>query len=83
MPAKRASSMKDGGKQAKAVARAEHRAATCSGDYFRALVETALDGIIVVDREGLISYESPPVGDMLGRASAERTGKSAFETTWP
>jgi len=79
MPAKRASSVSDRRKQAKSITSAKHRAYTYSTDYFRLLVETTLDGIIVVDKDGLISYESPTVGDMLGRAPAERTGKSAFE----
>ncbi len=44
---------------------------------FRSLVQNASDGIIVVDTNGIIAYESPAVKRILGYEPEERVGTSA------
>ncbi len=47
---------------------------------FRSLVQNASDGIIVVDTNGIIAYESPAVKRILGYEPEERVGTSALST---
>lgn len=50
-------------------------------EYFRSLIENSYDIIVVLDKEGKISYESPSVERVLGYERGERIGKSPFEFT--
>jgi len=52
-------------------------------EYIRALMENALDGIVVLNGDGTVRYESPFMKRVLGRGSGERAGKSAFEFIHP
>ena len=47
--------------------------------YYRALIENATDGILVVNTDGTIRYESPSVTRMLGYTSDALIGMSAFD----
>jgi len=51
-----------------------------SEERFRNLVETTSDWIWEVDAEGHYTYASPQIGDLLGYAPAELTGKRLTET---
>jgi PAS domain S-box-containing protein len=48
-------------------------------ERFRALIENNVDGIALIDRNGLIVYESPSVTRVLGFLPEERIGRNAFE----
>ena len=54
-----------------------------SEKYYRALIENAPDGIMVVNQEAKISYESPSVARLLGYKAGELLGKNAFELINP
>jgi len=54
-----------------------------SEKYYRALIENASDGILVVNEEGKISYESPSVTRMLGYEPYSLLGTNAFELIHP
>jgi PAS domain S-box-containing protein len=55
-----------------------------NGDLrFRALVQHATDMIVVIDSEGLISYESPAVERILGWKPDQRLGTPALDTVHP
>ncbi|MFN8380685.1 MAG: PAS domain S-box protein [Anaerolineales bacterium] len=51
--------------------------------YYRALIENAADGILVVNTDGTIRYESPSVARMLGYAPHALVGTSAFDLINP
>jgi len=46
--------------------------------YFRALIDSALDVITVLNEDGTIRFESPSVETMLGYTPQERMGTNAF-----
>jgi PAS domain S-box-containing protein len=46
-----------------------------SEEHYRALVERALDGVMIVDRNGVITYHSPSITRILGYAPDEVVGK--------
>ncbi len=50
-----------------------------SEEYFRSLIENALDTITILDREGVIRYQSPSVQRVLGYEPGELVGKSVFD----
>lgn len=54
-----------------------------SEERFRSLVQNASDIIMVLDSSGVILYESPAVGRVLGYKPEERIGKSAFDMLHP
>ncbi len=54
-----------------------------SEKYYRALIENAPDGIMVVNQEAKISFESPSVARLLGYKPGELLGKNAFELINP
>ena len=54
-----------------------------SAAHFRALVEHALDFVVVLNRDGTVRYESPAVARMLGYTPQEREGRSGFEHLHP
>ncbi len=54
-----------------------------SEERFRALIENALDAIVIVNTDGTIRYQSSSMEGALGRKAEERTGKSAFEFSHP
>ncbi|HEV3226603.1 MAG TPA: EAL domain-containing protein [Acidimicrobiales bacterium] len=54
-----------------------------SEDRFRALVAHATDVITVVDEDGMITYESPPITDVLGYRPDERVGTFASDRVHP
>jgi diguanylate cyclase (GGDEF)-like protein/PAS domain S-box-containing protein len=54
-----------------------------SEEYFRSLIENALDTITILDAEGTVLYESPSVERVLGYAAEEMVGASVFEFIHP
>jgi len=48
-------------------------------EHFRSLTENTLDTITVLNKEGIISYESPSIKRVLGYEPEELIGKNAFE----
>lgn len=50
-----------------------------SEEHFHALIDSALDIVVLLDQEGHITYESPSVERVTGRRLGERTGRSFFE----
>lgn len=50
---------------------------------FRALIENASDLITILDREGVIRYESPSVERVLGYRPDELVGRNAFDLVHP
>jgi PAS domain S-box-containing protein len=50
---------------------------------YRLYIENALDIVTVLDENGLIKYESPPIEKMLGYHANEMVGKSVFEFLHP
>ncbi|HVM31915.1 MAG TPA: PAS domain S-box protein, partial [bacterium] len=53
------------------------------GERFRALIDKALDGVCIVEKDGTTSYLSPAIEPMLGYTPEERTGKNSFELIHP
>jgi PAS domain S-box-containing protein len=51
--------------------------------YFRALTENALNILSIVDREGVFTYHSPSVKNVLGYEPEELVGRSAFDSIHP
>jgi two-component system, cell cycle sensor histidine kinase and response regulator CckA len=51
--------------------------------YYRALIEQALDLIVVAGRDGTIRYESPSTERILGCSPIERLGRHVFELVHP
>src|SRR5262249_34495019 len=54
-----------------------------SAEHFRALVEHALDFVVVLNQDGTVRYESPAVARMLGYTPEERVGRNGFEHIHP
>lgn len=54
-----------------------------SAGFFEAVVEKAIDGIILVRGDGAILYENEAMARMLGRRAADRLGQNAFEFVHP
>ncbi len=54
-----------------------------SESHFRSLIESATDGITVIDREGRIQFESPSNEHVTGYARGYWLGRSAFEMIHP
>jgi two-component system cell cycle sensor histidine kinase/response regulator CckA len=52
-------------------------------EYFRALIENALDVITVINRDGKIRYESPSVERVLGYHPDELLGRNCFDLVHP
>lgn len=52
-------------------------------ELFLSLVQNAPDMIAILDGEGRILYESPAFERVMGRAPAERIGRSAFDYVHP
>ncbi len=50
-----------------------------SEQYYRSLIENALDTITILAADGTITYESPAVERVLGYVPEEMVGKSLFE----
>lgn len=48
-------------------------------DFYRALMRAAFDAVIVVDRAGLITYQSPPTERLLGYPPGSVLGRRAIE----
>jgi PAS domain S-box-containing protein len=62
--------------QAAAAARASER-------RFRALVEGGADAVALLDADGTVTYASPGVTQVTGRAPNELVGRNAFELVHP
>lgn len=54
-----------------------------SEEYYRSLIENALDVITVLDRDGRVRYGSPSFERVLGYAPGSLTGANAFELLHP
>ncbi len=54
-----------------------------SEEYFRSLIENALDTITILSADGTIAYESPSVGRVLGFTPEEMVGTSVFDYIHP
>jgi PAS domain S-box-containing protein len=52
-------------------------------EYFRLLIEKALDIITILEGDGTIRYESPSVEPVLGYKPEEMVGRNAFEFVHP
>ena len=50
-----------------------------SEEHFRALIENSLEAMVIIDAQGLISYESPSFERLLGYKLQEHFGRSPFE----
>ncbi len=47
--------------------------------FWRKLVEGAIEAVAVLDADGTIVYESPPVAELTGYSPRERVGRDAFD----
>ena len=54
-----------------------------SEQYFRPLIERALDVVVVLNSDGTIRYESPSIQNVIGYKPEERQGKSIFDLIHP
>ncbi len=54
-----------------------------SEEYFRSLIENALETITILDREGVIRYQSPSVQRVLGYDPGDLVGKPVFDYIHP
>ena len=54
-----------------------------SEEYFRSLIENALDTITILAPDGTITYESPSVERVLGYAPTELVGRLVFDYVHP
>lgn len=54
-----------------------------SEERFKALVQNAVDAVTILDAEGNIVYESPPIERIVGYTPAERAGTNAFGNVHP
>jgi PAS domain S-box-containing protein len=52
-------------------------------EHFRSLIENSLDGIVIVDRKGIIRYESPSVERIAGYRPEELTGNRMIDYIHP
>jgi PAS domain S-box-containing protein len=51
--------------------------------YFRALTENSLDVLAILNREGVVQYNSPSVRGVLGYEPKDLVGRNAFELVHP
>ena len=51
--------------------------------HFRALIENSSDLIVLLDGDGLVTYESPAVEELAGYLPGERLGHSPFDLIHP
>jgi hypothetical protein len=51
--------------------------------YFRALTENSLDVLAILNREGVVQYNSPSVKGVLGYEPKDLVGRNAFELVHP
>jgi PAS domain S-box-containing protein len=49
-----------------------------SEEHFRALIENSLEAIAIVDRDGMLTYESPSFERLMGYTLEDHIGKSPF-----
>ena len=54
-----------------------------SEERFRRIVETALEGIWVLDPQGRIGFANARIAEMLGITVADLLGRSVFDSTTP
>ncbi len=54
-----------------------------SEERFQSLIENALDIVVIIDREGTVTYESPAVQRVLGYERGYFLARSAFELVHP
>jgi len=54
-----------------------------SEEYYRALIDNAMDAIGILDRDGITRYQSPSFERMLGYSPEEYNGKNPFEYVHP
>ncbi len=54
-----------------------------SESQFRRMIENAQDNIVIVERSGIMTYQSPSTLRMLGYTPEELVGRSAFEYVHP
>jgi PAS domain S-box-containing protein len=54
-----------------------------SEERFRALMENSLDGIALIDAEGMVLYSSPAIGRILGYSADEFVGINVFTLIHP
>ena len=59
------------------------KALSYSEQYFRPLIERALDVVVVLNSDGTIRYESPSLQNVIGYTPEERQGKSFFDLIHP
>ncbi|GAG39145.1 unnamed protein product, partial [marine sediment metagenome] len=52
-------------------------------EYFRPLIERALDVIVVINSDGTVRYESPSIQNVTGYTPEERQGKHFFDLIHP
>jgi len=52
-------------------------------EYFQALIENAMEAIVVLDENGTLIYESPSFAHILGLTQEERLGESGFDFVHP
>lgn len=50
-----------------------------SQKYYRALIELSSEGIVIMDREGRVTYESPANERILGYPTGESIGKKVYD----
>jgi two-component system KDP operon response regulator KdpE len=50
-----------------------------SEEHFRALIENSLEAIAIVNRDGILTYESPSFERLMGYTLKDHIGKSPFE----
>lgn len=54
-----------------------------SEEFYRTLIADSLDGMILLDKEGTISFSSPSIKNVLGYEVDEIVGRNAFEFVHP
>ncbi|MEE8471260.1 MAG: PAS domain S-box protein [Dehalococcoidia bacterium] len=54
-----------------------------SEEYFRSLIENSLEGIVILNCDGTLRYESPSMERLLGLRPEERVGGDSFEFVHP
>ena len=55
----------------------------CNEQHFRALIENALDAIVILNPDATIRYESPSMARMTGRKAKGRIGKNPLDFCHP
>ena len=54
-----------------------------SEEFFRAVLENAMDGVAIIEADGNIRYSSPSVKAILGYEAADKVNTNAFELIHP